>query len=293
MPPTPPGEQVRVLAFNVRKVDETGPGREWGPIAAAITAHAPHVVLLQELDGTTGKPLAANGRPQLGAAVDTRQADRLGQALGMRIRIADAPHSAVHTAIAYRPDLELLHWEELVGPPFHHGQSLAVLQSRRWEHPVTFASVHLSPRSVFQATEEFRHMAEPLRQHTPYLVSGGDYNTPTLTDTLRGVDWAALPPHNRTARLLPGPGHIPNLELDHVLRHADLLDAAEHLYHQDRDPARIAATGKGGLRVDRFHISQETLSWLADCGPVDGHGLSDHTPLLLTLHIPTMRTRQR
>jgi endonuclease/exonuclease/phosphatase family metal-dependent hydrolase len=282
---------VRVLIFNVRKRDEPlqGPLPDFTDHVGAITAHDPDVVLLQELDGTTGKPLAPNGRPAPGAAVDTRQADRLARSLGMRIRIADSPTSTVHTAIAWRPGLELLRWEELIDRPFHHGQSLAVLRGPGWAGPVTFASIHLDPFSAYHAAEEGRHLIEPLRKPNPWALAGGDFNTPTRTDVQRGVDWAGLPPHNRSARLVADGGPPrPNLELDHVLALADLADPAESLHAQSGDPELIAATGKGGLRVDRFHLTQPVLEHVVDCRPVPGRGASDHVPVLLTLALPTL-----
>ncbi|GAA1095468.1 endonuclease/exonuclease/phosphatase family protein [Nocardiopsis metallicus] len=281
----PHTDTIRVLIFNVRKRDELQENLpDFTDHIRAIAAHDPDVVLLQELDGTTGKPLAPNGRPAPGAAVDTRQAERLAHSLGMRIRIADAPVSTVHTAIAWRPDLELLHWEELSDRPFHHGQSLALLQGPGWADPITFASVHFDPFSTCHAAEEGRHLIEPLLKHSPLALAGGDFNTPTRTDVQRGVDWASLPPHNRSARLVADGGPPrPNLELDHVLALADLADPAERLHAQSGDPELIAATGKGGLRVDRFHLTQPLLEHVVDCRPVPGHEASDHVPVLLTL----------
>ncbi|SIO87192.1 endonuclease/exonuclease/phosphatase family protein [Nocardiopsis sp. JB363] len=283
-------DTITVLTFNVCKQDEPlkGSGRDWGPIADLITSHNPDVVLLQELDGTTAKPAAPNGRPVPGAAVDRRQAERLGQALGMKISIADAPDSTVHTAIAWRSELTLVHWTELVEPPNHHGQSLAVFDHPTWAHPLTVASVHFYPRSAHRAAEECRALIEPLLKHSPLAVVGGDFNTATATDLDRGVDFATLPAHNRSARVEARPGPAtPVLELDHVVRLAGLVDPAAYLYTQTQEPRLIEATGRGGLRVDRYALTSDLVEGVVDCHPVDGQGLSDHVPVLLTLALPT------
>jgi UDP-GlcNAc:undecaprenyl-phosphate GlcNAc-1-phosphate transferase len=65
----------------------------------------------------------------LNEILKTDQAEALGAALGMHIRIADSP-TTVHTAIAWRPGLRVLNELTLdrdVVPVAHHGQSLIQL----------------------------------------------------------------------------------------------------------------------------------------------------------------------
>jgi hypothetical protein len=83
------------------------------------------------------------------------------------------------------------------------------------------------------------------------LVSG-DFNTPTAADgTVNKVDWASLPAHNWSARLVVDGGPLrPNLKLDHVLELADLFVPAVHLADLRADPRSLQATGRGRVLLD-------------------------------------------
>lgn len=77
----------------------------------------------------------------------------------------------MHIVIAWHPELELVHWAELVAPNHH-----------AWVHPLTVANIHFYPRSAHQAAEEFRALIEPLLEHSLLAVAGGDFNTATATE---------------------------------------------------------------------------------------------------------------
>lgn len=288
---------LTVASFNVKKANE-GPQRpwwqfwrrrprlrDWSPVADLLLAHAPDVILFQELDGTSGKPRGADGRPRPGVPVDTRQAKRLAAALGMHIRIADSPTSTVHTAIAWRKGMDLLHWEELVAPLLHHGQSLAVLHHPTWDHPVSFVGVHFNPFSVPAAAIEAQHAVAHLRRHGPWAILGGDVNAPPLGD--ESPSWEKLPAYNIAARAVLEQGPLrPNLDVGHTLKHAGLVDVAAHLADQRNDPSLRHPTGAGRIRVDQVHVTHDLADGLLDYQLLDAEGLSDHVPILVKLHLP-------
>lgn len=155
------------------------------------------VLCVQERDG---------GKKRGSDPLDTSQADGLAAALGMNIRVSDSP-TTVHTAIAWRPGLQVLNELTLdreIAPFSHHGQSLVQLKGDEWPHPITFASAPLSPFSATLAAIKAQYLMAHLDMWGPedQVVVAGDVNGPADGDSdPRGRSyqpgtWPRGPAHN-------------------------------------------------------------------------------------------------
>lgn len=267
------GPEFTVATWNVKKKDGR---RNWTPFVDTLLHHAPNVDVLcvQELDG---------GKKKASDPLDTSQADSLASALGMNIRLSDSP-TTVHTAIAWRPDLQVLNEFTLdreVAPFSHHGQSLVQLKDDEWPHPVTFASAHLSPFSATLAVIEAQYLIAHLDMWGPEeeVVVAGDVNGPADGDP--HPPWEELPARDVAARARPQSGPpVANTDAAHVLRLGRLVDAAAEVADRTGDLDLRFPTGKGQLRVDRIYRGAAFDALLADHIPSP---LSDHHLVITTL----------
>lgn len=263
------GPEFTVATWNVKKKD--GP-RNWTPFVDTLLHHVPNVDVLcvQELDG---------GKKRGSDPLDTSQADGLAAALGMNIRVSDSP-TTVHTAIAWRPGLQVLNELTLdreVAPFSHHGQSLVQLKGDEWPHPITFASAHLSPFSATLAAIEAQYLMAHLDMWGPedQVVVAGDVNGDP------DPPWEELPARDVAARARPQPGPpVANTDAAHALRHGRLVDTTAEVADRTADRTLRSPTGKGQLRVDRIYRSAAFDALLADHIPSP---LSDHHLVVATL----------
>ncbi|MFA1548859.1 hypothetical protein [Actinomadura chokoriensis] len=269
-----------VMSVNTQyggRFDSDGrPVDRWGPIADAIASVEPHILLAQELTGW-------GHDPRLHAA-----AERSLQRRGWPLRFLVAPSATgFHTAVAYQP--EVLCWRQYETKYAHltdNGYGVAVLadvDADEDEPGLTVISAHLSAYSTQAAAQEAQRMAVRLHRYGGRGILGGDINNMPLGD--REPDWAAVPPYNRSARCLPRTGPDEpwrgNRAVGEVLANAGLVDVAAHLADTQHRPELRAATGRGRVRVDQYHVTEPLRDALLDYERLPG--LSDHDAIVMRL----------
>lgn len=214
--------------------------------------------------------------------VDPVQADALGQALGMQVRLCDSG-TGIHTAIAVRPRYR----HRPVGGA---DRSAPVARDRPlrccpplWPVPITVIAVHLIPYSTDAAAIEAQILAGHIRRYAGHGVLAGDVNHPPLGDP--DPNWEAIPPRDRSARTVLDEGPLrPNTKVARVLDRAELVDAAAHLAERTQNPSLRAHTGVHGLmRVDQAWLTPNLAQGLVRYERLDHAGLSDHFPILIDI----------
>ena len=260
---------------------DSGSDQRWHKTVEALTAWAPHVVLVQEMTALHPHGLHAH-------------LWRTASALGMIPLLGPPTPGSVsgnHPAILvdYAAGLRVL---DTGPPPWLPGAGAApawawaVLQVPGLPHPLHVYSVHLPARTAAGQREQAERLASRIAQDGALAVAGGDWNcyAPGDEGLTPGV-LAALPPHLRPARMrATADGQLAAVhDVHEVLAAIGMSDIAASLPPGCRSPRQLTGTGSHEHgRIDRFYASGE-LERAAVRYEQAGTGGSDHQALLLIL----------
>ncbi|MEU3565413.1 endonuclease/exonuclease/phosphatase family protein [Kitasatospora sp. NPDC006786] len=267
--------------------------------------------LLAERILTAGGPAAPPDLVLLQEAVDWGRYGHRQLALAMRDLDMDAlplppSGSGYPTALLYRRETvgRWLNWNVDFAHRTLHGFGVATFDVGL-PAPLAVASVHLDPFSPDSARAEAKLAATRALRYGPYGMVCGDINYPPASPDSPEPDYAAMRPYNRSARtLLPsqartalpsqagalltevGPAAaVPDRRVAETLAHTGYVDAAWHLYQQNRDPELLRRTSTDD-RIDQAWVSAPLAPAVtgyrvldAPAGASDHHGLAVHLDL--------------
>jgi AraC-like DNA-binding protein/endonuclease/exonuclease/phosphatase family metal-dependent hydrolase len=260
---------------------DSGSDQRWHKTVEALTAWAPHVVLVQEMTALHPHGLHAH-------------LWRTASALGM-IPLLGPPTpvsvSGNHPAILVDYDAGLRVLDQ-GPPPWLPGAGAApawawaVLQVPGLSHLLHVYSVHLPARTAAGQREQAERLASRIAQDGALAVAGGDWNcyAPGDEGLTPGV-LAALPPHLRPARMrATADGQLAAVhDVHEVLAAIGMSDIAASLPPGCRSPRQLTGTGSCEHgRIDRFYASGG-LERAAVRYEQASTGGSDHQALLLIL----------
>ncbi|MEU8272491.1 endonuclease/exonuclease/phosphatase family protein [Sphaerisporangium sp. NPDC049002] len=258
---------LRIMSWNVLH----GAHREgrWPRLAEIIRANEPSIVLLQECRGWLERDMS-----QVIAAEND---------LGMRVWVGFSA-SGGHTVLAHRRDLPVMAFES---NPYTllHGYGAGRFAIPGLPVPLVVISAHLTPYSVDAAAAEVRTLVARAYRYDGLGVIGGDLNSCPVGDP--EPPWAEVQPYNRMIRCLPRetpdePWRA-NTIVGRTLTDGQMIDVAAHLADLRGDVSLRAATGRGRVRVDRFHVTAALRDAVVDYWRVDPDGASDHWGIVTVL----------
>jgi hypothetical protein len=272
-------KQLRVAVANLEYggLSETGDDSAWCKSMARLLEWAPHVLLVQEMNGRVPYRLHAHL---------WRAANELGMTPVLGPPSPDSV-SGNHPAILVSTTAGLRVLD--AGPPaFPAGATApswceALVAVPGMAHPVWFISAHLPARSATAGRLQTERLANLTAARGGLVIAGGDWNNYAPDGQLTQLALEALPVHLRPARMLPGPGGSlePDYSAHHALASVGLTDAAAAPDPSRRTPQDLTPTGiTGGVRVDRICVTHTLIPALERYEQADTGG-SDHHALLL------------
>ncbi|MBV2364137.1 endonuclease/exonuclease/phosphatase family protein [Streptomonospora nanhaiensis] len=281
--PAPAPELLKVMSVNLQhggvQAPTGRPQHRWPRIAADIGAAAPDILVLQECHGWRD-----HLHEQLYRALND-----LDMRVAGRLVHGRAPFGGNLMLYRHQPGvLEQVGWSDAYEREHYNGLGIALLHVAGLPERLAVAGVHLTTVTPEAAATEAVWAADRVLRYSDHAVVIGDLNShpahgddggtaPDPRDITKDLDrtcrWHADGSPNRTvAERLVGSG---------------LYDAAAHLARRTGLTTHYAATGRGGVRVDRAHLSRLLLDRLLDYHRIPT--ASDHHAIAITLDLAAPR----
>jgi hypothetical protein len=281
VPAHQPLGELRVAVTNLEfgGLSDTGDDSAWCKSMACLLDWAPHMLLIQEMNGRLPYRLQAHL---------WRTANELGLTPVLGPASPDSVsgnHPAVLVSTA--GGLQILDAGPPPGPAGGAAPAWceALVAVPGMEHAVWLLSVHLPARSATSQHIQAERLANLVAQRGGLVIAGGDWNSYAPDGQLTQPALEALPAHLRPARMrLCADGRLePDYHVHRALASVGLADAAAALPAARRTPPQLTPNGvTGGARVDRIYLTACLVPALERYQQAATGG-SDHQALLLTL----------
>ncbi|MFD6094688.1 endonuclease/exonuclease/phosphatase family protein [Nocardiopsis flavescens] len=273
--------RITVMSMNIShgalRTAAGGADDRWDPMASLVRDLAPDVLALQETSGWGDH--------------NRQQSTRAEESTGLRVIWPAPGHD---TLIMYNPDtVGATQWEDRYtltrGEPGFSG--IGVFTVPGLVSPLSIASVHLAPDSADLARIQASRLAWRCRRYLGPCGEGengviiGDLNQPPgehpLDPQVPTPD--TLPAANLTGRWRGSSRNMsPDRSVAELLERSRWTDAAHVIADRDGRTDVLAATGRGGWRVDQAWVTEGLVPAIVDLQPLNVPG-SDHKGLLLVM----------